>query len=86
MKIIIIIILYFIQIRHTDDSPSTGTRLVYIGTATTNLQKGKISFQIEAYLQMQILKIFKHFRETLLVILATRECLLTLTMCGATCQ
>ena len=29
MKIIKIIILYFIQIRHTDDFPSTGTRLVY---------------------------------------------------------
>ena len=26
----IIIILYFIQIRHTDDFPSTGTRLVSI--------------------------------------------------------
>ena len=30
MIIIKIIILYFIQIRHTDDFPSTGTRLVYI--------------------------------------------------------
>ena len=29
MIIIKIIILYFIQIRHTDDFPSTGTRLVY---------------------------------------------------------
>ena len=28
MSIIKIIILYFIQIRHTDDFPSTGTRLV----------------------------------------------------------
>ena len=28
MIIIKIIILYFIQIRHTDDFPSTGTRLV----------------------------------------------------------
>ena len=28
MIIIKIIILYFIQIRHTDDSPSPGTRLV----------------------------------------------------------
>ena len=30
MIIIKIIILYFIQIRHTDDFPSTGTRLVII--------------------------------------------------------
>ena len=32
LKIIIIkiVILYFIQIRHTDDFPSTGTRLVVI--------------------------------------------------------
>ena len=30
MIIIKIIILYFIQIRHTDDFPSTGTRLVYL--------------------------------------------------------
>ena len=30
MIIIKIIILYFIQIRHTDDFPSTGTRLVRI--------------------------------------------------------
>ena len=30
MIIIKIIILYFIQIRHTDDFPSTGTRLVNI--------------------------------------------------------
>ena len=30
MIIIKIIILYFIQIRHTDDFPSTGTRLVGI--------------------------------------------------------
>ena len=30
MIIIKIIILYFIQIRHTDDFPSTGTRLVKI--------------------------------------------------------
>ena len=30
MIIIKIIILYFIQIRHTDDFPSTGTRLVFI--------------------------------------------------------
>ena len=30
MIIIKIIILYFIQIRHTDDFPSTGTRLVVI--------------------------------------------------------
>ena len=30
MIIIKIIILYFIQIRHTDDFPSTGTRLVLI--------------------------------------------------------
>ena len=30
MIIIKIIILYFIQIRHTDYFPSTGTRLVYI--------------------------------------------------------
>ena len=28
--IIKIIILYFIQIRHTDDFPSTGTRLVHV--------------------------------------------------------
>ena len=30
MIIIKIIILYFIQIRHTDDLPSTGTRLVLL--------------------------------------------------------
>ena len=30
MIIIETIILYFIQITHTDDFPSTGTRLVYI--------------------------------------------------------
>ena len=32
LKIIIIkiVILYFIQIKHTDDFPSTGTRLVFI--------------------------------------------------------
>ena len=30
MKIINIIIQYFIQIRHTDDFPSTGTRLVFV--------------------------------------------------------
>ena len=30
VMIITIIILYFIQIRHTDDFPSTGTRLVII--------------------------------------------------------
>ena len=30
MIIIKIIILYFIQIRHTDDFPSTGTRLVLV--------------------------------------------------------
>ena len=30
MIIIKIIILYFIQIRHTDDIPSTGTRLVLL--------------------------------------------------------
>ena len=30
MMIIKIIILYFIQIRHTDDFPSTGTRLAII--------------------------------------------------------
>ena len=32
MIIIQIIILYFIQIRHTDDFPSTGTRLVTINS------------------------------------------------------
>ena len=32
MIIIKIIILYFIQIRHTDDFPSTGTRLVFLKT------------------------------------------------------
>ena len=32
MIIITIIILYFIQIRHTDDFPSTGTRLVRVIT------------------------------------------------------
>ena len=30
MIIIKIIILYFIQITHTDDFPSTGTRLVFV--------------------------------------------------------
>ena len=33
MIIIKIIILYFIQIRHTDDFPSTGTRLVLYNDA-----------------------------------------------------
>ena len=33
MIIIKIIILYFIQIRHTDDFPSTGTRLVKLSFA-----------------------------------------------------
>ena len=33
MIIIKIIILYFIQIRHTDDFPSTGTRLVQINSS-----------------------------------------------------
>ena len=32
IMIIKIIILYFIQIRHIDDFPSTGTRLVLINT------------------------------------------------------
>ena len=36
MIIIKIIILYFIQISHTDDFPSTGTRLVYITMCVTN--------------------------------------------------
>ena len=34
MIIIKIIFLYFIQIRHTDDFPSTGTRLVQITTTS----------------------------------------------------
>ena len=34
MIIIKIIIVYFIQIRHTDDFPSTGTRLMLIITLT----------------------------------------------------
>ena len=34
MVIIKIVILYFIQIRHTDDFPSTGTRLVSIIVCT----------------------------------------------------
>ena len=37
MIIIKIIILYFIQIRHTDDFPSTGTRLVYNSTSLREL-------------------------------------------------
>ena len=41
MIIIKIIILYFIQIRHFDDFPSTGTRLICI--------KGKGSFYIAQY-------------------------------------
>ena len=32
MIIIKIVILYFIQIRHTDDFPSTGTRLVTLNS------------------------------------------------------
>ena len=36
MIIINIIILYFIQITHTDDFPSTGTRLVKIMEAFTD--------------------------------------------------
>ena len=35
MIIIKISILYFIQIRHADDFPSTGTRLVYTGMANS---------------------------------------------------
>ena len=34
MIIIKLIILHFIQIRHTDDFPSTGTRLVHLMTLT----------------------------------------------------
>ena len=41
MIIIKIIILYFIQIRHTDDFPSTGTRLVQI-----NIRAGDSVFAI----------------------------------------
>ena len=41
MIIIKIIILYFIQIRHTDDFPSTGTRLVQI-----NIRAGDLVFAI----------------------------------------
>ena len=38
MKMIIIkkMILYFIQIRHTDDFPSTGTRLVILTSQNTD--------------------------------------------------
>ena len=49
MIIIKIIILYFIQIRHTDDFPSTGTRLVSIIIAiswlfaTCNRVNGELS-------------------------------------------
>ena len=38
MIIIKIIILYFIQIRHTDDFPSTGTRLVHIISPHVTIQ------------------------------------------------
>ena len=37
MIIIKISILYFIQIRHTDDFPSTGTRLVRDNLAKSNI-------------------------------------------------
>ena len=40
MIIINIIILYFIQIRHTDDFPSTGTGLVYGNDSYSSLSKG----------------------------------------------
>ena len=41
MIIIKIIILYFIQIRHTDDFPSTCTRLVIImDVLASNIQRG----------------------------------------------
>ena len=38
MIIINIIILYFIQITHTDDFPSTGTRLVIINFGSSVLE------------------------------------------------
>ena len=41
MIIITIIILYFIQIRHTDDFPSTGTRLVNYNVKYKNMYKMK---------------------------------------------
>ena len=37
MIIIKIIILYFIQIRHSDDFPSTGTRLVMYNSTTVRM-------------------------------------------------
>ena len=41
MIIINIIIIYFIQIRHTDDFPSTGTRLVYsVGNTNSRFPLG----------------------------------------------
>ena len=40
MIIITIIILYFIQIRHTDDFPSTCTRIVIIMSTKCNVTRG----------------------------------------------
>ena len=42
MIIIKIIVLYFKQITHTDDFPSTGTRLVIIKTQTDVYQTQKV--------------------------------------------
>ena len=50
MIIIKIIILYFIQIRHTDDFPSTGTRLIIITILLLSLLRvpGKITITIRS--------------------------------------
>ena len=47
MIIIKIIIQYFIQIRHTDDFPSTGTRLVHIIGCNTHNHRINIMPNLE---------------------------------------
>ena len=49
MIIIKISILYFIQIRHTDDFPSTGTRLVVITNAVVSTQSDDGSCKFYRY-------------------------------------
>ena len=50
MIIIKIIILYFLEITHTDDFPSTGTRLVYINIWKKFLWPYKICLFVNAFI------------------------------------
>ena len=50
MIIIKIIILYFLEITHTDDFPSTGTRLVYINICKKFLWPYKICLFVNAFI------------------------------------